>query len=264
MKNNFILIVLFITLFTACKKEEALVYDTNTKANLVVKFDNIAGGADLQLNTGNYTNAAGESFKVNMLKYFVSNFTATRVDGSTYVVPQDSCYFLIDESNVASTSPVLKVPEGEYSKISFVLGIDSLRNTKDISQRTGVLDPAGAAAGMYWSWNSGYIFYKMEGISPASTQAGNVFKFHIGLFGGYSTPTLNNIKKITIDLSARGTAKVKAGRSSDVHLTVDALKVFTGTTNVSLAANSVVMASSYSATVAANYSNMFAHDHTHN
>ena len=65
----------------------------------------------------------------------------------------------------------------------------------DVSQRTGVLDPSGAGADMYWTWNSGYIFFKMEGTSPAATGMGNSFMYHIGGFGGYSAPTINNIKQ---------------------------------------------------------------------
>ncbi|MBY0348529.1 MAG: hypothetical protein K2W79_09730 [Hydrotalea flava] len=263
-----IIFSLSIALFflVSCKKNVAPEYNASATGQLSVEFDNVAGNQDLQLNTGNYTNASGEAFKVTLLKYFVSNFTLTKTDGSVYSIPQDSCYFLIDESKPASTIPVLRVPEGEYSKLTFMVGVDSLRNTLDISKRIGILDPAGAAAGMYWSWNSGYIFFKMEGTSPASTQNGNIFQYHIGLFGGYTStsPTLNNIKTITLDLTARGTAKIKATKSANIHLLVDVMKVFNGSPNVSIAQNSVVMVSPFSATIANNYVNMFTHNHTEN
>ena len=140
-------------------------------------------------------NAVGESLKITKLKYYVSNFVLTNADGTIYTVPQDSCYFLIDESDPATHEPALKVPEGEYKTLTFTVGVDSLRNTMDISKRTGVLDPATTAADMYWGWNSGYIFFKVEGTSPVITAAGNVFQYHIGGFGGYSSPTPNNLKK---------------------------------------------------------------------
>ncbi|MFN3667605.1 MAG: MbnP family protein, partial [Sediminibacterium sp.] len=222
-----------VILFASCEKEADNTYNSNLTGNLSVEFDNITGSSDLQLNTATYNNTAGESFKVTKLKYYVSNFSLTKADGSTYTVPQDSCYFLIDESASSSTRPVLKVPEGEYKTLSFVLGVDSLRNTMDVSKRTGVLDPTTSAADMYWGWNSGYIFFKVEGTS-SSANGGN-FAYHVGGFGGYSTPTVNNLRKITIDLSARGTAKVKAGKSSNIHLFADLLKAFNGTTNMSFA-----------------------------
>ncbi|MDE3126315.1 MAG: hypothetical protein KGK14_12420 [Bacteroidota bacterium] len=264
MKYTFLSLIVLVIFFTSCKKDITPEYNSSATGQLSVEFDNVVGNQDLQLNTGVYTNASGETFKLTLLKYFVSNFILTKTDGTTYIVPQDSCYFLIDESSPNTTIPKLRVPEGEYSKLSFVLGVDSLRNTVDISKRTGVLDPAGTAAGMYWSWNSGYIFFKMEGTSPVSTQNGNIFQYHIGLFGGYTAPTINNLKTITLDLTARGTAKIKATKSANIHLLVDIMKVFNGTTNISIAKNSVVMVSPFSATIANNYVNMFSHNHTEN
>jgi len=262
--NSFFNLALILVLFLAsCKKDTTPEYNSNTKAELSVEFDNIAGSSDLQLNTGTYTNASGEKFTVTKLKYYVSNFVLTRTDGSVYTVPQDSCYFLIDESDESTHEPALKVPEGEYKTISFVLGVDSLRNTKDISQRTGVLDPTGEGGDMYWGWNSGYIFFKMEGTSPAAAMGGT-FMYHIGGFGGYSSRTINNIKTITLDLTNRGTPKVKTGKETNIHLMVDILKMFNGATNVSIAAYPMVMFNDYSVNIANNYKDMIRHDHTEN
>lgn len=258
-----ILLIIFVVPFiiTSCKKDSNPAYNSNTRGAVSVEFDNIAGSSDLQLNTGTYVNASGESFKVTKLKYYVSNFKLTNSNGTVYTVPQDSCYFLIDESDTSSQMPVLKVPEGEYITLSFILGVDSLRNTMDISKRVGVLDPTGKGADMYWTWNSGYIFYKMEGTSPVSAMG---FMYHIGGYGGYTSATINNIKTITLDLTVRGTPKIKSGKNTNIHLMVDVLKMFTGTTNVSIKSNSMVMFSDYSTSIANNIANMIRHDHTEN
>jgi hypothetical protein len=264
MKRFFIPIIVSAFLFTACKKDTAPAYNNSVKAELSVEFDNIVGGADLQLNTGSYTNAAGENFTVTKLKYYVSNFVLTNMDGTVYTVPQDSCYFLIDESDETTHQPVLKLPEGEYKTLTFTLGVDSLRNTMDISKRTGVLDPATTAADMYWGWNSGYIFLKLEGTSPVISDMGSAFMYHVGGFGGYSTPTPNNIKTITLDLTARGTPKVKLGKETNVHLFVDVLKVLNGTTNMSFATTAMIHSALAAVPLANNYTQMFKHDHTEN
>lgn len=248
----------------ACKKNNDPAYNPSTMADLSVEFDNVAGDADLHLNTGTVTNAAGEALQVTRLMYYVSNFVLTNANGNVYTVPQDSCYFLIDESDETTHEPVLHLPEGEYKTLRFLIGVDSLRSTKDISQRTGVLDPTAAAADMYWGPNSGYIFFKMEGTSPASPAEGNVFLYHIGGFGGYSSPTINNLKTVTLDLTNRGTPKVKAGKETNIHLFVDILKVFNGASSVSIGAHPVVMFDDFSTTIANNYASMFRHDHTEN
>lgn len=262
MKHILVVAALFATL-SACKKNDPA-YDATIMAPLSVEFDNVAGSADLQLNTGIYTNAAGESLKITKCKYYVSNFVLTNANGTVYTVPQDSCYFLVDESDDHSHEPVLNVPEGEYNTLRFMLGVDSLRNTMDISKRTGVLDPATTAADMYWGWNSGYIFFKLEGTSPAVTAAGNVFQYHIGGFGGYSSPSPNNTRIITLDLTARGTPKVKTGKDTNIHLFVDVLKALNGSTNMSFANTAMIHSALPGVPVANNYVAMFRHDHTEN
>src|SRR4051794_27212444 len=86
-------------LFASCKKDDTSLFNKDVKSDLSVEFDNIAGSSDLQLNTSTYINSSGESFTVTKLKYYVSNFSLTNTDGTVFTVPQDSCYFLIDESN---------------------------------------------------------------------------------------------------------------------------------------------------------------------
>ena len=119
------------------------------------------------------------------------------------------------------------------------------------------------AGDMYWGWNSGYIFFKMEGTSPASPEDGN-FMYHIGGFGGYTTPTINNIKTITLDLQPRGVAEVRTTGNANLHLFVDVLKVFNGETVFKIADHPMEMFSDFSTVVADNYSSMFTHDHTEN
>ncbi len=262
IKCAFLPLSLFILLFTSCKKDNSSLYNSNVKADLSVEFDNIVGSSDLQLNTGSYTNSSGENFTVTKLKYYVSNFVFIKTDGTVYTVPQDSSYFLVDESDGTEHAPVLHIPEGEYKTVSFVVGVDSLRSTKDISMRTGVLDPTGDGGDMYWGWNSGYIFLKIEGTSAAS--ADGMFMYHIGGFGGYSTSTINNLKTITLDLTARGVPQVKAGKETNIHLLVDILKLFDGSTKLSIAAHPSVMFNDYSVNIADNYTAMFRHDHTEN
>lgn len=271
MKHTFFRLTLALVscsmVFATCKKEDTG-GDSNKMVSMTVEFDNIVGGQNLFLNTVNYTNAAGETFNVTLLQYFVSNIRLRKTDGSWYTLNQDSSYFLIKEGDPATRFARFKAPVGDYDRLSFILGVDSLRSTMDISQRTGVLDPSGGHDnGMYWGWNSGYIFFKMEGISPSAPvdpTGQNKYRYHIGGFGGYSAPTLSNIKTIELDLRNSGIAMAREGRTANIHLLVDVLKAFNGPTTLSIAANSTVMFSDYSVNIANNYKDMFYHDHTEN
>jgi len=237
-------------------------------STLFIKFDNTAGSEDLVLNAKQYTNSSGESFSVSQLQYFVSNIKLRRTDGKEYTIKQDDSYFLIQENDPATHLLKLKVPAGDYKQLTFVLGVDSLRNTMNISKRTGVLDPASSMDnGMYWSWNSGYIFFKMEGESPAAPAdptGSHKFRYHIGGFGGYSAPTINNIKTVSLDLVKSGIVKPRANKKATISVRADILKTFNATTNLSIATHSSVMFSEFSVNIANNYSKMFTHHRTEN
>jgi len=279
MKILTILSTCLILMASSCakKNEPTPAFEEQNLAPFSIEFDNIVGDRTFSINnTGSlYTNAAGEKYSIAMLQYFISNIKVTTADGKNYAVPQDKSYFLINGADKTSRFTKVEVPEGDYTKVTFTLGIDSLRSTMDIAKRTGILDPAAGGghdgAGMYWGWNSGYIFFKYEGNSNviSDDSAGDPtgkkqFKYHIGGFGGYSAPTINNIKIITVDLTGAGIAKVRKDRHSNVHLFVDIAKVFTGKNAFSIAAHPNVMFSDYSVNIAANLEQMFSHDHTEN
>lgn len=264
MKRILSVISLSILLFTACSKKEdpKPAFNEAEKAVLSIQFDNIVGSMNLILNNGTYSNALKQEFKVSVLQYFISNIKLKTTEGQEYTVPQEESYFLISEADAASQFAKVKVPVADYQSLTFTIGVDSLRSTMDVSKRTGVLDPANSD--MYWSWNSGYIFLKLEGSAPDASSADKQIRYHIGGFGGYSAPGINSIRSVTIDLRKAGIAKVRKERNSNIHLFADVMKVFNGSVNVSFAANPTVMSGSYSTIMANNYVNMFSHDHTEN
>lgn len=111
---------------------------------------------------------------------------------------------------------------------------------------------------MYWSWNSGYIFLKLEGTSPsAPTDATgkNTFRYHIGSFGGRDTRTINNLKTVRVAFGSDA-AMVTPTQRPTVTLQTDVLKIFDGPAAVSIVKNPEVMVSPYSQTVAANHAQM--------
>lgn len=232
--------------------------------SLQLTFDNRVGSNDLALGTGTYQNKAGEAFTVTRFDYFVSNIRLLRADGSAYTVPQDDSYFLVREADPTSQVITLNnVPAGDYTQLEFMVGVDSLRNTADISKRTGILDPAGShTSGMYWDWNSGYIHLKLEGTSPQAPldATGNRnFRYHIGLFGGYQARTLNNTRLVRVPISVNGEG-LRTGEAikSSVVISTDAGKLFDGPTPISIATYPDVMVSPISATIANNYASMFS------
>ena len=271
-KNILAVLSLFavIILPFSCDKDDDGEFGPNDKGSIILEFDNVVGSQNLQLNgPQTYTNANGDQFNVTLLNYYISNIKLKKGDGTVYTVPQDSSYFLVKESVAASREIKLKnIPAGDYTEVAFTVGVDSARNTMDLAKRTGILDPAANSGedNMYWSWNSGYIFFKMEGLSPQATAdaAGNKkFRYHIGGFGGMNSKTINNIKTITRTFGT-DKATVRSSITPQVHIIVDILKAFEGSSKVSIGNNTTVMFAPYSVNIANNYVEMFTVHHVHN
>lgn len=246
--KKFILTNLFIGLFHLANAQKT--------GSLSLSFENYVGTEMVSLNNKNYKNNVGEQFNINLLQYYVSNFRLTKQDGSEYIVPKDECYFLIKESEPSSKNISLKnIPKGKYTGVKFIIGIDSLKSASDITERKGCLDIGGEGKDMYWAWNSGYIFVKMEGTSPQILKDNSIYNYHIGFFGGIREKrTLNNIKNVSLSL---GDFKMKQKSSKLAVIKTDVSKIMNGETNISMAQNHSVMGGPLSAKIANNYETMF-------
>lgn len=265
MKNilKLFLAIFIIVLIISCQKEDEIA--PNDKNSLTIEFDNRMGDQKLVLGSTKYANAAGEDFTVTTLNYFVSNLSLTKDNGEVVKFPDQ--YFLVRQADANSLNVTLKnVPAANYTGLAYTIGVDSLKSIADISQRTGVLDPASYGTdNMYWSWNSGYIFFKMEGISSAAAANSGgqkLYQFHIGGFGGKSSVTPNNLKSLSFNLPSPAT--VRKDIAPAIHVVFDVTKVFSAVNNISLAKSSVIMAPAAGLTVSANYAKAYIVDHVHN
>ena len=247
---------------TACKEEDEIHtsedIDPNRKGHLMIEFDNRVGNLNLVLDSMFYYNSFNQNYSISRFDYFISNIVLINENGSKYVIPQDSSYFLLKESIASSREINLNsIPEGNYVGVEFIVGVDSLRSTMSLDKRTGALDPGGEAAGMYWTWNSGYIFLKMEGRFDDTTDSivtPQMFQYHIGGFGGMNNPMMNNIKNITLNFGDEK-AEVRASHGDEgpqVHLYVDASKMLNGPTNIDFKTHSIVMLTPFAVNMANN------------
>lgn len=227
-----------------------------------LQFDNIVGDKDLQLDSTRYMNAAGEDFTVSKLNYYISNIKLTKLDGGVFTVPQDSSYFLIREANKESQKLTIRnVLTGDYTGIEFTVGVDSVRSVMepDSPGRKGILDiytgPTNEEA-MYWDWNPGYIFLKLEGSSDSATTANGKYYYHIGFFGGRTERTINNLRTVKLTFPGQK-AIVTTSVVSNVLIQADIQKIFNGQAQLSIKKSSALMFTDSTKYVADNYAGMF-------
>lgn len=251
--------VIMLSVFSCDTPDTDTSFNPATSGRMRLVLDNVVGASDLKMGTDTYRNAANETFTLTKFNYFISNIRLRKADGSEYAIPQDSSYFLIEESQPTSQTIALNnVPVGNYTGLTFLIGVDSLRSMADLDKRTGVLDP-GLNNGMYWDWNSGYIFLKLEGTSTVAPAAqNNAFFYHIGGFGR-SNVKINNLRTVTLSFNS-DVANVQPNATPTIRLKTDVLKIFNGPTQLSIAQHPSVMFDLYSTNIADNYVQMFSYD----
>jgi len=183
-------LMLTVTLFTAaCKKKDPDPQPATPaeKGSVEIRLDSRAGIEPLVLNSSWYLNENGDSFQVSKFSYYLSNIRLHTKDGSVYT--EQESYHLVRQEDPSSLKFTLaNVPAGNYTSVSFMIGVDSIRNVS--GAQTGAL---AQEHGMFWDWNSGYIMAKFEGSSPQSPNGG--IMYHIGGFSGEH----NALRTVTLD-----------------------------------------------------------------
>lgn len=200
-------------IFTCCGLMMLILFggsNASGQTHGTLKFNMIhtANEKPIELNTTTYTTPNGEDYTIKKLRYYFSNF---KLEGNP--LPEDADnYQLIDLARKTSFSiPVLP---GKYPRIEWLLGIDSLRHCSGAQE--GALDPMND---MFWTWNTGYVVFKLDGTSAASTADRNRIEHHVGGFRfgqNVSTP-------LVFEFSESQPLEIVAGKTTEItlHLNLD-------------------------------------------
>ena len=126
-----------------------------------------------------YISSKNDSIQFTDVRFYLTDFQLKTVDGNVQRIKNSN--YLINVFKPETLHLYLQTLHFRRGdKISFNVGVDSDLNTS--GALSGALDPSN---GMFWSWQSGYINFKVEGISPSCNTRKNKFQFHIG---GYQEP----------------------------------------------------------------------------
>ncbi len=237
MKKLYFPIILFTGLLVAGFTLRHNVNDNIT----TIRFKHMVDNKELQLFDETYTNSFGEPFVISKFRYYISHLSFTGADNKQVNLP-DSAY-LINEAD--SLSKIIQISSAAGIKsISFLIGIDSIKNVSGVL--TGSLDPMN---GMFWTWNSGYVFAKIEGESDFSHAPAHSFSWHVGGF----RQNENALRKITLTVNANQSA------NNIIIINADLLKWFDAVHPVKIAETPIChQPGKLAMQIADNYSAMFS------
>lgn len=230
-------------IITSCQKNPDIEIPEAQAFPLSINFSAWVNDDSLQQNQS-YFNPFNEEIRVTAFKFYLHGFKFTHTGSGKSTNIEDQ-YYLVDLLSENSQNITLNVPSGNYDKLSFIIGVDSIYNVSGAQE--GVLDPG---KGMFWTWNSGYIMAKLEGSSPASSVAQNAFEYHIGGFKDAS----NVVKEVEIPLPG----SLIHDQERTISIGADVNKWFAGTHDIRISETPVViMPGPKAVEVAENYYRMF-------
>jgi hypothetical protein len=210
-----------------------------------IVFEHYVEAEILKLDSGVYRNALGQNFKVSNFKYYVSDVQLLKKNGLSEK-PEKRTFLINEEREESKHVSLANVKEDVYTGIRFLLGVDSLHNCS--GAQSGDLDPMN---GMFWAWNTGYIFLKLEGTSGSSTAPGKIFEYHIG---GYKQP-VNCIKEVVITFE--NPLLIKKDHTTEIKIKADVAEILKGPAKLDFSVLPVVTDQKNSRVIADNYADMF-------
>ncbi len=165
MKKIILLISGCILTFTACKKDRPL------PTNLTINFSQTVDGVDLTTDTMSYTNASGENYDIQTLKYLISDITLHADDGNSLSLNEVHFIDISDASTFSFTYD--NVVNNNYTSISFDMGLDTAKNSSNFYVNEDFHST------MFWPEpnGGGYHYMKLEG---AYTNDSTFYNTHTG------------------------------------------------------------------------------------
>lgn len=210
--------------------------------SVTIMITPVFNGQPLTLSDQYYIDEHGDTLYIDLFRFYITNMT---LNGN--VEARDANSHLVDaEQKSTNIFTIDNVPLGNYTSISFTIGVDSSTNVSGANG--GDLDPV---KGMYWAWNSGYIMAKLEGHARVCKTLHHAFEFHIG---GYMPP-YNAARTVTLPLSRN--AIIEKDGNTVISIKADAAAWLSGKLDLGKE-NSIVIPGREACGMADRYMKMFS------
>ena len=153
MNFNYIKIFVLVVVvsLTACSSDDDAVSNLGGENDVRIEFDAGVNGDALLLGATGYTNANGETLKINRFNYIVSNFVLIDAEGNEFTYPKDDSYFVVSEENELTEVVLKDIPAGEYVALKFGVGVDQEKYQQGAEGQGDFLQVAEENE-MMWSW----------------------------------------------------------------------------------------------------------------
>ncbi|MDD7885105.1 MbnP family protein [Flavivirga sp. 57AJ16] len=259
---KFTFALLLCATISSCSSDDDTENLTGKLGNIIIKFDNGVDDQDFIFGTS-YNTSSGESYKLETLKYLISNIRIKDNNGDTFMYPSEKNVFIIDEADGNNAGEIWvtlnDIAAANYTEITFGIGIDQDRYALGADGQGDFLAKA-EEEGMMWSWATGFRFTRLDGTYSSDTVTDEALNIHMGSVG----TAVDNYREVTLSLP--NMAIVREDKTPELHVKADIAKLFDGTTSVSFdeGYSQVHVDETTTGVIANNAMDMFMVHHVHN
>lgn len=207
--KNFLLLLVIVTLLSACKKDkvDSPPGNSDTVSDVHLKISSFFGDQELEFGE-TYFNVSGYRFNVSDFQLYLSYVYLIEQNGDTAHLTDIAFFDLYDGDDDLI---IEDVPVGNYTQLDFGIGVaPDMNSPQNPDFNIALFDndhPLSQSNGMYWSWQGGYRFVIFEGkydTDPDSTDPMvDGYSFHTGGDQSYRVVSLTGIN---FDVTAEETA----------------------------------------------------------
>lgn len=187
--------------------------DLSGFGTVVIQFDNVVAGAPVAMNSGSYTNAAGNDYTITKLEYVVSDFALGGADGDFELM---EAHYRDQTDGATATLTLTDVPAGEYTTLDFMWGIEGSKNMPGTY-------PELDADGMAWPqmMGGGYHYMRHEGSFDLNGGGTGNYTTHLG-------PSMMNDYSFQVMLNLPSTLRLNGGETRTIVVNMDVNEWYTG------------------------------------
>lgn len=202
-----IVTILFSVFLFSCEEDEQSTLDNS---QIAFQFKHYHKNQVVEIRADNnliYTNEMLNNWNVKSLKYYISKIIVYKESGESYDVNMYK-FINLSETNASITDYILKdIPDGRYTKMSFIFGIDSARNL------SFALENNSENNSMEWpsQIGGGYHIMMMDGVFQNNQNQLSGYGIHLGKQG-------NQVK---LEFPIEYTAKAGAKATIQINMNVD-------------------------------------------
>ncbi len=210
-----LLSLVLVLAVSSCNQEET----PTGPGEVTLNFQGYFGDAPLLMYEQDYAYEADMRTRFQLFHFYVSEVELLPEDPSAgqpvKIKDIDLVSFRdVQDENAAREGYTIRaeaVPPGRYSGLRFGIGVSEELN----KTQPGDYGPGHVLTDNYWSWATGYVFFKIEGNADINQDGEFEEKltFHIGLDDFYRSKTFEQA------------LEVKSGQSLNLDLVVDLRKV---------------------------------------